>query len=225
MPIDTTELLKSLTYPQGMERHIRSVLEGEYDTPYWTFDKPTVLDIGANVGSFSAWASQRWPGCKIFAFEPLSTNFESLKKNTLPLPNVQLFNLAVGTPGIKRLYLGKNNCGEGSFFQMGEQQDVYEEVQSISPKQLPTGNILKLDVEGSEVMILSGLPKIDYDAIMLEWHGEESRREIDRLLPNYTLVGAECRLAHRGVVKYMRSDLLESRLGPNHPRAPQSSQV
>jgi len=214
------DLLKSLTYPQGMERHIRSVLEGEYDTPYWAFDKPAILDIGANVGSFSVWASQRWPGCSIYAYEPLSSNFESLMKNASLIPNMDLFNFAVGTPGIKRLYLGKNNCGEASLFQMGEQLDEFEEVESISAAQLPKANILKLDCEGSEVVILSQLPSIDYDAIMLEWHGEDNRREIDRLLSKYTLVGAESKLAHRGVVKYMRTDLLEARLGPNHPRSP-----
>ena len=121
MYISATDFLKRLSYPRGMEHHIICVLEGEYDSPYWDLEKPTVLDIGANVGSFSIWASQRWPGCSIFAFEPLSINFEMLKKNAPLFPNAQLFNVAVGASGIKKLYLGKSNSGEASFFQMGEQ--------------------------------------------------------------------------------------------------------
>jgi FkbM family methyltransferase len=39
-----------------------------------------ILDIGANVGSFAAWALKRWPGAHVYCYEPLPNNFALLKK-------------------------------------------------------------------------------------------------------------------------------------------------
>jgi hypothetical protein len=41
-----------------MRRHVQKVLAGEYDIPY-RHKAPVILDIGANVGSFAAWALKR----------------------------------------------------------------------------------------------------------------------------------------------------------------------
>ena len=45
--------------PATMRRHVQKVLGGEYDIPY-RHNAPVILDIGANVGSFAAWALKRW---------------------------------------------------------------------------------------------------------------------------------------------------------------------
>jgi len=44
--------------PANMRRHVQKVLAGEYDIPY-RHKAPVILDIGANVGSFAAWALKR----------------------------------------------------------------------------------------------------------------------------------------------------------------------
>ena len=36
--------------------------------------RPVILDIGANVGSFAAWALKRWPGAHVHCYEPLPDN-------------------------------------------------------------------------------------------------------------------------------------------------------
>jgi hypothetical protein len=41
-----------------MRRHVQKVLDGEYKVPYRA-TRPVILDIGANVGSFAAWALKR----------------------------------------------------------------------------------------------------------------------------------------------------------------------
>ena len=38
--------------PPSMRRHVQKVLNGEYEIPYQA-TRPTILDIGANVGSFA----------------------------------------------------------------------------------------------------------------------------------------------------------------------------
>ena len=63
-----------------MRHHVQKVLDGEYEVPYEAI-LPVILDIGANVGSFAAWALKRWPGCHVHCYEPLPDNFVLLKKN------------------------------------------------------------------------------------------------------------------------------------------------
>jgi FkbM family methyltransferase len=201
-----------ITAPISMAGHIEKIARGEYDLPY-ELPAPrrtprVILDIGANVGGFAVWAHQRWPGSMIYCYEPLSSNFEFLKKNLAPLRNVLLFNRAVGDPTKTKLYLGKNNCGENSFFDLGEQLEQHEDVVTIEPNELPSASILKIDTEGSELDILSRLDAIDYDAILLEYHSEKIRRRIDSMLDNYSLVGGEARSADRGTLKYVHNRLL-----------------
>jgi FkbM family methyltransferase len=202
-----------IMFPDSMQPHIEKVLAGEYDLPYeFTAESRsrTILDIGANVGAFAAWAHLRWPGSTIHCYEPLGTNFSLLRENLSALNKVVLVNKAVGNPENRRLFLGRNNCGENSFFDLGEQLAEFEEVETLHPAELPPAAILKIDTEGSEWDILSRLPRIDYDVILLEYHDEGIRRQIDALLSNYSLVGGMARCLHRGTVKYLHNRLLRA---------------
>ena len=166
--------------------------------------RPVILDIGANVGSFSAWALKRWPGSHVHCYEPLPDNFALLKKNlgSLEGQSVSLNNFAIGDPSLKNLYLGRNNCGEASFYDVGEQSAVTVEVETRAPSVLPKAHIVKIDTEGSEIDILSRMPSLDFDVIMLEYHSEANRRKVEELLSDFFLVGGEIRSLHRGTLKY-----------------------
>ena len=66
-----------------MIEHVEKVFQGEYAMPPDVIEKARViLDIGANVGSFSVWAKSMCPEAKIHAFEPVERNYELLVKNT-----------------------------------------------------------------------------------------------------------------------------------------------
>ena len=124
--------------PASMRRHVQKVLGGEYDIPY-RHSAPVILDIGANVGSLAAWALKRWPGCYVRCYEPLPDNFALLKRNLGQFEgrSVSLHNFAVGDPSLTRLYLGRNNCGEASFYDIGEQTTDTVEVETRAPSVLP----------------------------------------------------------------------------------------
>jgi FkbM family methyltransferase len=200
----------NLQCPQSMVRHVQKVMEGEYSCLY-DHPGPVILDVGANVGAFAAWAALRWPGSIIHCYEPLPDNFELLRANTAFLGSrVVLNQCAVGDPGRDKLFLGKNNCGEASFFQLGEQLQDWVRVTTRHPSTLPKAQILKVDTEGAELEILAGLEEIDFDVILLEYHSEDNRRAIDGLLRNYWLVGGSIRHLARGVLKYMHRRLLPS---------------
>jgi FkbM family methyltransferase len=110
-----------LEYPATLDSHVQKVLGGEYDIPY-RHSAPVILDIGANVGSFAAWTLKRWPGCHVHCYEPLPDNFALLTRNLGQFAgsSVSLYNFAVGDTSLTRLYLGRNNCGEASFYDIGE---------------------------------------------------------------------------------------------------------
>ena len=196
--------------PEGMGPHIVKVIKGEYAIPLKP-NKPVILDIGANVGSFAIWATRFWPGCTIHCYEPSKENFEYLEKNISSLcPNekIELNNVAVGDVLKTKLFNGLNNCGERSLHQIGEQDENYEMVKTIDPIALPNADILKMDTEGSELDILDRITDINFKAIVFEYHWEIDRRTIDKLLAEkYCLVGGHIRCLNRGVLKYVRNDL------------------
>ena len=101
--------------PATMRRHVQKVLGGEYDIPY-RHSAPVILDIGANVGSFAAWRSSAGPGLTSIATNRSPDNFALLKRNLGQFEgrSVSLHNFAVGDPSLTRLYLGRDNCGEGA---------------------------------------------------------------------------------------------------------------
>ena len=123
---------------------------------------------------------------------------------------MSLNNFAVGDPSLTRLYLGRNNCGEASFYDIGEQSTDTVEVETRAPSVLPKAHIVKIDTEGSEVEILTRMTSLDFDAIMLEYHSEANRRKIEALLQDYVLVGGEIRRLHRGTLKFVHKRLIEA---------------
>jgi len=196
--------------PDSIKPHIAKVLRGEYAIPLkFPTDKPVVLDIGANVGSFAIWAYKVWPGCTVHCYEPSKDNFKLLEQNISQLDSkdIHLNNVAVGDVLRTRLYDGLNNCGEKSLHHLGEQSEDFEVVKTIDPLSLPKADILKMDTEGSEFDILERIVDIDYKAIMFEYHWETDRRTLDSMLENYCLVGGHVRCLNRGVMKYIRKDL------------------
>jgi len=199
----------ALQCPESMRPHVQSVLSGEYDIGY-NKPAPIILDLGANIGSFAVWASRRWPRSFIHCYEPLPENFAALTANLAPLKGqVALNNWAIGAPGQRKLFLGRNNCGEASFFDLGEQRPEFVVVEAKAPTTLPKADILKLDTEGAEVEILSALPELGFDLILLEYHSEENRRSTDALLRDYVLSGGHVRCPHRGVLKYLHKRLFD----------------
>ena len=65
---------KDLIIPDTMVKHIAKIFDGEYNVNY-AHPSPVILDIGANIGGFSRWATHRWAGCEIHCYEPIKRNF------------------------------------------------------------------------------------------------------------------------------------------------------
>lgn len=49
-----------------------------------------IVDVGANIGASVVFFKERYPDAHIYAFEPVSSNFEMLKKNIAGFSNVDV---------------------------------------------------------------------------------------------------------------------------------------
>lgn len=156
-----------------------------------------VVDIGANVGVFSIFAAGKTKN-KIIAFEPLPETFEVLKKNTRKFKNVKCFCEAVsGKEGREKLYLD-GDYKVGILFDRNIHGKLTKNVmvktttlQNIFLKnKLKRIDFLKIDVEGSEGVILRSTPASylkKIDKIAMEFHDNVSclkHEEIIKLLNN-----------------------------------------
>lgn len=197
--------------PDSIRPHLQKVFDGEYEVSVDFAQGSSVLDLGANCGAFSVWAAHRWPGSSIYAYEPHPENFNFFLRNTMFYSNVTGFNVAVGKPGLRPLYDGTFNCGEMSLFMMRNNERLTgQHVEVIDPLTLPEANVLKMDIEGCEIEVLAPLIEAGrkFDVVLFEYHNEILRREADRLLRDYALIGST--VEHpigRGVCKYIHQDI------------------
>ena len=136
---------------------------------YWLpddIDAKIVLDIGANIGIASNFLSKRFPQARIFAFEPVPSNFALLAKNVESLGNVRPFQKALGAKdgSFEMLHSDTNdNMGGYSFHEAGSNVDkrIRVEVREASSMMREIGvesaDVIKIDTEGSEYDILTNL--------------------------------------------------------------------
>lgn len=203
--------------PKDMWPHLQPILNGiEYDVPIYNADVPfRILDLGANIGAFSVWASYRWPGCQIHAYEPHPETFKTLTTNMSHYPNVSCHEWGVGTTtpsGMRALLEGENNIGEASFYVTGVTKGTGIHVEVKDPLTLPEADILKMDIEGCEVEVLEPLIHSGrkFLAVMFEYHRINDRRILDVLLNDYVLTGAKViDVKGRGVCRYIHKDVLK----------------
>jgi FkbM family methyltransferase len=138
-------------------------------------DNPVIVDLGANEGSFSRQVSSI--AAEIHAFEPDPTTFERLKSSLCAHDNIELYNMAVGPDdGEIAFFRGVNfesdpNSASLSSSTIAGHNNV-DPSQSILVKQIGIISILrmigkhvdliKMDIEGSEVAVLERLLQSDF---------------------------------------------------------------
>jgi FkbM family methyltransferase len=200
------------TVPQVFERH-------EYGgvRPGWLRTRPTVIDVGANVGTFALYAVLALGASAVHCFEPYPPTVELLRRNVAPFPGMAVHPFGLGPADAEADLLIDPRCAVCN---------------SLCPELVPSPaarvrvpirdagaawdelgleevDVLKLDAEGAEVGILGALgPRLGQTrVVMVEYHAPDDRRRIDALLSGHVLFGASVHDLHLGVVKYVRADL------------------
>lgn len=117
-----------------------------------------VIDIGANVGTFSQMVRWLYPFSKIYAIEPVPPVYSLLSKNFNGDKNTKLFNFAVSNEkGRQKMtadekdYLTSKFSNNGNFSVDTNTLDNFIDEQRIN-----NIDILKIDVETFENLVLLG---------------------------------------------------------------------
>ena len=179
----------ALEFPPEMGSAITEVLSVEYEPGYFG-EQLTILDIGANVGSFALWANMRWPHSKIHAYEPCPETFQMLIENTRGLSNVRCQNFAVypshrAQEPFYREYPGDGEAGLAdcmvkTFEVLPNDKICFVSV--IKPSDLPNADIIKIDVEGAETDILKCMDLGEVSLILLEYQFLDNKTAIKETL-------------------------------------------
>jgi FkbM family methyltransferase len=147
-----------------------------------------VVDIGANIGTFSVYAAAACGASRVVSFEPFADNYRILCKNVdqNKLHMVTCVNRAVaGTAGTRTLRLNASDSGSHSLvsgaLERAVEVDCYTLEDVFQRFSLTKIDYLKMDCEGAEYEILenatSRLQQIG--RISMETHVTSDRTEED----------------------------------------------
>lgn len=127
-----------------------------------------ILDVGANIGMFSAWALGRWPSATIVAFEPEPSNAGIYRQWAAGRENVTLHEAAASNEnGQLRFQTG---VGSGSFVTEADTGTVMPKLDLFD--HLHDADFVKIDIEGGEWPILTDARLRDLRRVVLviEYH-------------------------------------------------------
>ena len=125
----------------------------------------TVVDIGTNIGYYTIIAGKKvGQRGKVFGYEPNIDSFNLLQRNILinNFDNIIPINLAISNIlGKRTLYLGDNKCTH-SFAdnrKTGKNEMVITDTLDNSLKKYgsPRVDVIKMDIEGAEILALEGM--------------------------------------------------------------------
>jgi FkbM family methyltransferase len=123
-----------------------------------------VWDVGANIGTHSILLAKTIPGVELVAYEPHPTNAERLRENiTLNnLTNVHVEEIALGdTEERTDLFVTGDDVGVGGHSMLADAANsirvTVKRGDDVVNKTHGIPNVIKIDVEGAEKRVLSGL--------------------------------------------------------------------
>jgi FkbM family methyltransferase len=123
--------------------------------------RPIIVDAGANIGISAMWFLGCYPDAILHAFEPARDNYHLLEENFSHNEQIRLFQAALGREeGDVTLYHG-SSPGEHSLMSANKETDERVRLMKLAShmdaENLDRIDLLKLDVEGSELDVLVGL--------------------------------------------------------------------
>jgi len=165
-----------VTHGRDLEAFYELFHRGEYVPPgdvaslLGPHQVSTVLDIGANVGMFSIWASTRWPQARIVAFEPDPSNVATMRDCLAASGvTVDLVEAAAGTQDGEVTFAG--DLGGGSHVARPGEAGFSVPMVDIFDH-LDGADLVKIDIEGGEWPILADprLAHAKVRVLAMEYH-------------------------------------------------------
>lgn len=165
--VSLSDHIESQIYWQGVQAADR----GEVELLKSIFRSNQVFfDVGANIGVFTLLAAKRLTQGSVHAFEPSQVHLQKLHENLNlnPYRNIVVNSFGLSdTSCRKTLYIPRDtiplrNTGMATFFAEQSHNYIKEQVQVksldqyIAERAIPDVDIIKIDVEGSELDVLTG---------------------------------------------------------------------
>ena len=148
-------------------------LKSYEDKNYAIKETDTIIDIGANIGSFSIWAAVSARKGRIFSYEPDEKSFNQLvrNRNLNRCFNIRCFRVGVYDKQGKRAFYAQpesNNAMSSLFPDKYATKTVVPCTsldQIVRSHRLKTIDLLKIDAEGAEYPILFHASRASLDKI------------------------------------------------------------
>ena len=170
----------------------REILIGHtYPTLPVVDDVRVVFDVGANCGAAAVYFAAAYPGAQIHAFEPAAEPFRRLGRNAARSPNIATHNVGLHSHDQRvPLYAGAIDSVTGSIYARDTKNATTSETVTLrsfsgwlDEHGISEIDVLKVDVEGSEVDVLESLGDRlrAVKVVYVEYDSSDARRQIDRL--------------------------------------------
>lgn len=149
-----------------------------------------VVDVGANIGYYTVIAGVRvGDSGQVFAYEPEEKNFNLLQRNISEnkLSCVKTFKMGLSDKvGIQPMYVSDTHSGIHSFANNRNSSNTVQiETDTLDHSLRQSGvqsvDIIKIDIEGAEIMALKGMQEIIKNSTNLKIFIEIYPQAIERL--------------------------------------------
>ncbi|HET7762213.1 MAG TPA: FkbM family methyltransferase [Phycicoccus sp.] len=168
----------ALQHGRDMEPLFELFVRGEYEPPQALVPRldpdriREVLDVGANVGMFAAWALGRWPRSRVTCVEPSPQNLTVLRRVVgTESGRLELVEAAVGTEAGEAGFV--DGWGGGSHLSTQAEDGEVTTVPVVDYLPLfARADFVKMDIEGAEWPILADdrLAEVGPTVLVLEYH-------------------------------------------------------
>lgn len=159
-------------------------------------DRPRVLDCGANIGLATLYVKRLYPNARVTAFEADPTVFDALRENVRSFGHgdVDLVDRAVWTDETE-LSFSTDAASTAGRIVGGGGQTILVRTTTLAPYLEEPIDFLKMDIEGAEVDVLTGVaPQLpNVRVLFVEFHSQPGHpQRLHELLA--VLAGAGFRL-------------------------------
>jgi FkbM family methyltransferase len=182
-------------------------------------DVQVIFDIGANCGATTVFLARQHPGAQVHSFEPGSGPRRYLERNVARMANVHVH--PIGLAAVDReapLYFGITDSITASAHPREETNGDGSEMVSlraagpwVAEQGIDRIDILKVDVEGCEVEVLTSLEPLlpSVKVLYLEYDSRVARRSLARIVERTHELYCGVLFLDQGECIYLRKDIAD----------------
>ena len=164
------------------------------------WENKIVIDIGAECGDTALYYANL--GARVYSFEPIKNNFNSLQENLKLNPNLSKkitpVNAAIGTDGKAKFYLNPESPDIGASFVYNKYDssaittivDGFSLKSALKKFEIEHVDLLKMDCKGCEFFLTKD-DLVNIDKVKIEYLAKSERKKLENLINVLETAGFE----------------------------------